>query len=60
MEWEDIDNTHCRTKIFGGWIVKSLTDVHVSFHNDMTPQTGYEWREAMVFVPDPKHEWEIT
>lgn len=57
LNWEDIDQTHERAKVFGGWIVKSSVDVLVSMHEDMQPTNGYEWRESMVFVPDPNHEW---
>lgn len=40
-----------RAKVFGGWIVRnntvdSISDKFIS--------------ESMVFVPDPKHAWEIT
>lgn len=57
FEFEQIDAYHTRTKVFGGWIVKSISDVHVKMHEDMPPTDGYEWRESMVFVPDAKHEW---
>ena len=61
LEWEDMESNFGdvqRAKVFGGWLVKSVQDVFISLHEDQRPQTGYEWREAMVFVPDPKHEWE--
>ncbi len=51
FEWELICEAHkndtARAKVFGGWIVRSLTypDDRVS--------------ESMVFVSDPNHEWEV-
>ena len=59
LEWEDIDEYHRRARIFNGWLVKVIEDVHVSLHEDMRPQSGYEWRVAMCFVPDPYHSWEL-
>lgn len=57
FEWEEIDNFHSRAKVFGGWIVKSMEDV---MHNtDDGMNFGWDWRVAMAFVPDAKHEWEI-
>lgn len=56
FEWEviyenHVDKTHFsytdRAKVFGGWIVNSRTCA------------GNKGHEAMVFVPDPKHEWVI-
>lgn len=42
-----------RLKVYGGWIV----------HNHNTYFDSNEYvitsSESMVFVPDPKHEWEI-
>lgn len=58
-QWTSIDSTHERTKVIGGWLVKSYQDVMVSLHEDQPKQEGYEWRESMVFVPDINHEWEI-
>lgn len=57
FEWEDIYKNFSpngeficgcdRTKVIGGWIVKStlfLEDNH---------------SQSMVFVPDPNHNWEV-
>ena len=58
IAWEDIDNYHTRAKVFGGWIVKASESVtHDTRDNGM--QSGWDWRIAMVFVPDPKHEWKL-
>ena len=58
MEWEDIDNNHARAKVFGGWIVRTFESV---MHNlkDQGMVDGWDWRVAMVFVPDAHHEWTI-
>ena len=55
--WEGIDSNVERSKVFGGWLVRSMTDVLVSMHEEMQPQAGYEWRESICFVPDINHEW---
>lgn len=48
FEWENIDDNQYgeteRAKVFGGWIIyRSVNQLIIS----------------MVFIPDPKHEWEI-
>jgi len=59
VEFEDIDDMHQRAKVINGWIVKTFQDVyHYREHlGDVT--CGHDFRVAMVFVPDPNHEWEI-
>lgn len=57
FEFEQIDNSTTRAKVYGGWLVKTYEDVMTNFDN--RKDTGYEWRVAMAFVPDAKHEWEI-
>ncbi len=59
MKWEDIDEYHKRTKIFGGWLVKTFEDVFCDIHGNGRPEPNYEWRVSMCFVPDPKHKWKI-
>ena len=57
MEFDFIDDHHQRAKVFGGWLVKSVDPVaHIM---DGGVVDGWDWRTAMCFVPDPKHEWEI-
>jgi len=58
FEFEQIDNWHTRAKVPGGWLVKATESVvHVTDINGI--DDGYDWRIAMAFVPDPKHEWTI-
>lgn len=61
MEWEHIDGHHQRAKVIGGWLVKAFEDVT---HGDCGPYgnekgSGWDWRVAMAFVPDPNHDWVI-
>lgn len=58
MNWEQIDNFHQRAKVFGGWLVKSYLDVY-DWNDERGYERGYNWRESMAFVPDPKHEWKL-
>jgi hypothetical protein len=45
LTWEDIDyHKIWRSKIFGGWLVKTFDGEAAS----------------ITFVPDPKHEWDGT
>jgi len=55
MTWEEIDNNHQRAKVFGGWLVKAYEDVYHKTESGM--DSGWDWRIAMAFVPDPGHEW---
>lgn len=58
MEFEEIDAYHQRAKVHGGWLVKAHEPVaHSTDSNGM--QDGWDWRVAMAFVPDPKHEWSL-
>lgn len=63
LEWENIEHNHgnylVRAKVFGGWLVMSTDDVQ-TLRNDgytLNPESGYEWRTSIAFVPDIKHEW---
>lgn len=57
FEWEDlissIDDSSgfitCRAKVIGGWLVKNL----------VWDSVDKVQSESLVFLPDPKHEWEI-
>ncbi len=58
--WEQIDDqfsTSYRAKVVNGWLFKIVENVHVSLHEDMTPQEGYEWRTSICFIPDINHNW---
>lgn len=57
FEWEELKDESCdhfttlRAKIFGGWLVRT---------NEFTfGELSIAESEALVFVPDPKHEWVI-
>jgi len=59
MDWERIDDWNERTKVFGGWIVKTSEDV---FHLDNGASAGgggWDWRISTCFVPDTNHKWKI-
>jgi len=60
MKWEQIDDYHVRAKIPGGWLVKAFEGVcHNMISDGRGMMDGYDFRVAMCFVPDPKHEWAI-
>jgi hypothetical protein len=47
FEWQKIEKYTRRAKVFGGWIIHSFDSVEDSLS------------ESMVFIPDPKHEWDL-
>lgn len=58
LSWENIDNYHQRAKVFGGWLVKAIEDVvHDTSQRGMV--SGHDFRIAMCFIPDSRHEWEV-
>lgn len=63
LTWEKIESPHghnvWRAKIFGGWLVMVNNEVSTSIPDgdSFRKEQGYEWRESITFVPDPKHEW---
>ncbi len=59
MNFEKIDDEHERAKVFGGWLVKTYTDVHHLDNGISAGGEGWDWRVAMAFVPDPDHEWNV-
>lgn len=58
FEWEKIcshgDMATMRARVFGGWIVRT-----VCWTKEWTANVMRGVAESSVFVPDPKHEWEI-
>ncbi len=52
FKWEDIKNLPShktyRAKVFGGWLVNTA-----SYLNEKLID------ESLVFIPDPKHAWQI-
>ena len=58
FKFEKIDDYHKRAKVQGGWLVKAIENV--AHMNGYRPDiTGFDYRVAMAFVPDPTHEWVI-
>lgn len=53
MQFELIDKYHARAKVFGGWIVESVSDNPNEIFNGIQPHISI----ASCFVPDPAHEW---
>lgn len=47
FKWESMGDSTWRAKVIGGWIVAHIIEGDKEFTN------------SMVFIPDPKHEWEI-
>ncbi len=58
FEFEKIGDQHERAKVHGGWLVKAFSDVYQNSPINGNG-TGWDWRIAMTFVPDPHHEWVI-
>ena len=50
MNWEQIDASHQRARVHGGWLVKAF---------ERGLYDGYDFRVAMAFVPDPHYQWKI-
>ena len=56
LKWENVDNNHQRAKIYGGWPVKTFKSVcHRTDYEGF--QSGWGWRVALCFVPDPEYKW---
>ncbi len=55
FKWEKIGETYTsRAKVIGGWIVSHLPRKNQDLFDEGEP-IGI----GMVFIPDPKHIWEI-
>lgn len=52
----NIGDTINRARVPGGWFVLVTSEV-VSTFPDGRRESGYEWRESIVFYPDPSHSW---
>ena len=59
FEWETIDNFHSRAKVPGGWVVKAIEDVSHDRPEHGGMVSGWDYRPAICFIPDPNHEWTI-
>lgn len=63
MEWEIIKDALCpgviqRSRTPTGWLVREYLDVcHINTGNGEYNTTGYDWRVALTFVPDPEGVW---
>ena len=60
FEWETLDGTTQRARVFGGWLVKTCEDIYHHSDSEGRLGCGFDWRVAMVFVPDKNHEWVIN
>ena len=58
MKWEQIDALHQRAEVHGGWLVKAYENVEHMTEDGL--KSGWDWRVAMTFVPDPSHVWVIN
>ncbi len=58
FEFEEIGEQCWRAKVLGGWLVKAYEDVVHEREGGLLP--GWDYRVSMTFVPDPKHEWEVS
>lgn len=60
LVWEEIDPWHKRLSVPGGWVLKTFEDViHDKSDGGRGMVSGWDWRVAMCFIPDPEHEWKI-
>lgn len=60
LTWEKINDNgyEYRARVHGGWLVKILEDVIQDRHEyGQGLVSGWDWRIAVCFVPDPNHEW---
>jgi hypothetical protein len=63
MNWESIETSDGyleRLKVFGGWLVRSSNAVYHDRGGNYPVNLCHESRVALVFVPDPNHEWQIN
>lgn len=57
FKWEELNDKSMphfytvRAKVFGGWLVRTSEWSNAD--------TGIVQSEALTFVPDPEHEWEV-
>jgi len=59
-KWEELDEETLRVKVIGGWLILAREAVaHDMSADGRGLVAGWDFRPALAFVPDPKHEWEI-
>lgn len=65
IHWEEIKHENdfllIRAKVIGGWLVIAECAALTSIENfgEMRQEPGHQFRQSMVFVPDPSHVWDI-
>ena len=52
-KWEHLDECTQRTKVKGGWLILRLGAI------DIEKNKRVSFRETMIFLPDPDHQWTI-
>ena len=57
FKFHDIDENTQRAMVHGGWLVKTYESICHDRGGSL--DSGWDWRVAMVFVPDPCHLWHI-
>ena len=66
LKWEEVPQgngfTLWRTPVLGGWLLIACSDVQTyqGDHSYMSGHFNYEWRNSVTFMPDPKHEWNLS
>lgn len=58
--WESLskDGSLARSRTPTGWLVRECLEVaHVGHDKNEYITTGYDWRVALTFVPDPDGTW---
>ncbi len=58
FEWEDITHYEKRAKVYGGWVLKSFTDV-AHYSQDEGMIDGRDFRPSLIFIHDPNYNWQI-
>lgn len=60
-EWERIsekDASFSRLRVPTGWLVREINEcAHIGNDKNEYITTGYDWRVALAFVPDPDGAW---
>lgn len=58
LKWEKVEDGMYRSRTPTGWLVRECGEVaHIGPELNEYVTTGYDWRVAMVFVPDPDGVW---
>lgn len=61
VKWEALpgsDSNIARARTPTGWLVREILEcAHIGADQNEYITTGYDWRVAMTFVPDPDGLW---